>query len=129
MLGKLKIQDKILLVFSIPLSLMVIVTFVLLLNVNILIENESWTKHTQEAISVGRELERLVIDLETGQRGFLITGNKTFLEPFNKAKRVWNEKIIQLKDLVSDNSRQVLLLEEVDGLVKHWLKVSAKPKP
>ncbi|WP_157466264.1 CHASE3 domain-containing protein [Colwellia sp. MT41] len=34
----------------------------------------------------------MMIAMETGARGFLITGKDSFLEPFNKAQQVWQEK-------------------------------------
>ena len=41
---------------------------------------------SQEMIAAANRLERLVLDLETGQRGFAITGNERFLEPWLAAR-------------------------------------------
>ena len=41
---------------------------------------------SQEIIAAANRLERLVLDLETGQRGFAITGNERFLEPWLAAR-------------------------------------------
>ena len=41
---------------------------------------------SQEMIAAANRLERLVLDLETGQRGFAITGNERFLEPWLSAR-------------------------------------------
>jgi signal transduction histidine kinase/CHASE3 domain sensor protein len=40
-----------------------------------------------EAITTATSLERLVLDLETGQRGFLVTGEERFLEPWRAARQ------------------------------------------
>jgi signal transduction histidine kinase len=42
-----------------------------------------------EAITAATALERLVLDLETGQRGFLVTGDERFLEPWQTARRLY----------------------------------------
>ena len=41
---------------------------------------------SQEMIAAANRLERLVLDLETGQRGFAITGKERFLEPWLAAR-------------------------------------------
>ena len=41
---------------------------------------------SQEMIAAANRLERLVLDLETGQRGFAITGNERFLGPWLAAR-------------------------------------------
>jgi signal transduction histidine kinase len=44
-------------------------------------------RRAEEAALTASTLERLVVDLETGQRGYVITGNASFLEPSRQAKR------------------------------------------
>jgi len=41
---------------------------------------------SQEMISAANRLERLVLDLETGQRGYVITGDEGFLAPWQAAR-------------------------------------------
>jgi signal transduction histidine kinase len=41
---------------------------------------------SQEMIAAANRLERLVLDFETGQRGYLITGSERFLEPWQAAR-------------------------------------------
>ncbi len=43
-------------------------------------------RHSQEVLVAANQLERLVIDLETGQRGFVITGQERFLGPWRAAR-------------------------------------------
>ena len=42
---------------------------------------------SEEVLVTANELERLVVDLETGVRGFVLTGEDQFLEPFEAARR------------------------------------------
>jgi signal transduction histidine kinase len=42
--------------------------------------------HSQEVLTAATALERLVLDLETGQRGLLITGDERFLRPWEEAR-------------------------------------------
>src|SRR6266536_2735670 len=43
-------------------------------------------RHSQEVLVAANQLERLAIDLETGQRGFVITGQERFLGPWRAAR-------------------------------------------
>ncbi|MDX6423933.1 MAG: hypothetical protein QOI67_1404 [Gaiellaceae bacterium] len=44
------------------------------------------SRRSQEVIVAANRLERLVVDLETGQRGFLVTSEERFLEPWAAAR-------------------------------------------
>ena len=112
--SRLKTRTKILLGFSVPMSLLVIISSVVYFSIGELIETSKWVKHTQQVITGGKDLEKLMIDMETGQRGFLITGKDNFLEPFNQAQKVWQEKNEELQLLVADNDKQVTRLKLID---------------
>ena len=44
------------------------------------------SRHSERVLVSARGLERLVIDLETGERGYLLTGEQRFLEPWTTAQ-------------------------------------------
>ena len=75
------------LVASTVLALLVAAAFAVLLRA-IASERSSARLATdsQEVLAAATHLERLVLDLETGQRGFLITGAPRFLEPWREAR-------------------------------------------
>src|SRR5262245_23907041 len=43
-----------------------------------------------------------LVDAETGERGFIITGEETYLEPYNNATRVIPIQMERLHDLMMD---------------------------
>jgi signal transduction histidine kinase len=59
---------------------------VLLLSVADLRAQERLTTRSQEVLITANQLERLVVDLETGTRGFVITGQEQFLQPWEAAR-------------------------------------------
>ena len=119
---------KILIGFFVPLFFLIFISLVGLSDINKLIESAKWVSHTHEAIAKGSALENLLIDMETGQRGYLITGKENFLEPYNNANTNWDINIYELKELVSDNPAQVTLLDQVDELAKDWKTRVALPE-
>jgi signal transduction histidine kinase len=44
-------------------------------------------RHSEQVLAASNRLERLLIDIETGQRGFVITGDERFLQPWNDGRR------------------------------------------
>jgi signal transduction histidine kinase len=55
---------------------------------------------------VANRLERLIVDLETGQRGFLITGQEAFLQPWQAAQAAFPEQARTLERLVTASPEQ-----------------------
>ena len=86
-----------------------------------LLETSSWVTHTHNVIAKASHLEKLVVDLETGQRGYLFTGNEAFLGPYNNAVVKINRDLDDLKTTVSDNPSQVENLEKIGLLINKWL--------
>lgn len=117
----ISLQWKLLVSFSTPIALMVLVTFSVHQNTQSIVKDNHWVVHTHKAIARAQELLNLAIDMETGQRGYLITGDPVFLEPYDLALDVWNQKISTLSDQVSDNPPQVERLKRIDTLHEAWL--------
>jgi len=117
----LSFKQKITLGAALPLMLLLIISSVVYFSVQRQNESNRWVEHTHEVIAGGQELIKLLLDMETGERGFLITGKANFLEPFFAAKTVWNTKLAALKELVSDNPAQVQRLDQIGKLQKQWL--------
>ncbi|OMO35224.1 histidine kinase [Vibrio sp. 10N.261.46.E8] len=91
-----------------------------------MVKDNNWVIHTHKAIARAQELLSLTIDMETAQRGYLITGDPVFLEPYHLALDVWPQKIQTLADQVSDNTPQVKRLQQIDQIHKTWLKESGQ---
>ena len=69
-----------------------------------------------------------MVDMETGERGFLMSGQEKFLEPYNRASGLIDEKISKLKTTVSDNPTQVARLDKVMNLKNQWLSQAVGPE-
>ncbi len=74
--------------------------------------------HSQEVIGKNDEVLIDVINIETGFRGFLFSGNEIFLEPYNESKNRIFININKLMTLTLDNPRQqfnaIILKKEVN---------------
>ena len=76
-------------------------------------------KRIQRTYQVTEALENtlsLIKDVETGSRGYVITRDTTYLEPYHTALRLLPGQIAQLRMLIVDNKKQIqsrILLEKL----------------
>jgi signal transduction histidine kinase len=83
-----------------------IVFLVLFLAITGLRERSLQARHSQQVIATANELQTLVIDLETGLRGFVITNNEKNLEPWRQAQRRYPAAIASLVSLTEGDRKQ-----------------------
>ena len=50
------------------------------------IRASDWSRDTEQVVSGISDVERLMVNMETSTRGFLLTGDDSFLEPYSKAR-------------------------------------------
>ncbi|MBF7141083.1 MULTISPECIES: response regulator [Pseudomonas] len=79
-----------------------------------------WVDHTDRVINNANQAIKLSVDMETGMRGFLLTGDEHFLDPYEVAKPRIATELEGLKALVSDNPQQVDRLNRLQGLQNAW---------
>jgi len=61
----------------------------------------------------------LLKDAETGQRGFLITGDRRYLEPYDAAQASMLEHLDGIRGLTAEIPRQQASLVTLEGLIRH----------
>ena len=77
--------------------------FISYLNTRVLSRDTTQVVHTHEVILALDDLLSILKDAETGQRGFLITGNETYLAPYNDALIRVETRISDLERLLNDS--------------------------
>jgi signal transduction histidine kinase len=88
------------------LALVVSAAFVVLLvSVEDLRTSQRLALHSEEVLAAANQLERLVIDVETGQRGFVITGEERYLAPWRDAQRALPGASRRLEQLTADDAQ------------------------
>ena len=72
------------------------------------------TDHVLEQIGTVLSLQK---DAETGQRGYLLTGDDSYLEPYNAASEQTPRALLELHDLTAGNSNQQHRLDQLEPMV------------
>ncbi len=124
----MRLRTQLLLGFLLVFALMIIIASVTYKGTTDLINTSKWVSHTHSVIGKAHLIEKLLVDMETGQRGFLITGNDDFLEPYNDGIAAYEETMSALMAQVSDNPSQVDALRKIDTVVADWHKLAARPE-
>ena len=78
-----------------------------------------------EALRTQTELQRLMtllVDVETGQRGFLITGQQAFLRPYEEAVGELGEVRRSVHQRIPRRSANRLMLTRLDALIDERLR-------
>lgn len=80
-----------------------------------------FVEHTQEVLRKNNDVLINILNIQTGLRGYLLTGREYFLEPYNDALSAINSDIIELEILTSDNSRQQVKISYMKKLASERL--------
>jgi signal transduction histidine kinase len=75
---------------------------------------------------VVHQLERVMgsaVDAETGERGFLISGSETYLEPYTNASHDLPDELSRLQSLTSDNESQQNRIRELRTALRERMRM------
>jgi two-component system chemotaxis sensor kinase CheA len=73
------------------------------------------------------KIEKDLLKMETGQRGFIITGDRNYLDPYNEARSQWRQDYNNLNDLLSDNPDQQEDIAAINNNIKRWVSIAGAP--
>jgi PAS domain S-box-containing protein len=76
--------------------------------------------HSDQVIAHANNLVKLMVDEETGLRGFLLTHDPVFLEPLHKAKQELEPEFTTLFDLVGRDPGQTVRLQRIRTAAREW---------
>jgi PAS domain S-box-containing protein len=92
--------------FGLTLFALLLIGVVAFLSIRDLVRNSDRVAHTQEVMAHTAVVGSLLADAETGQRGYLITGDPIYLEPYAAAAGSLRIEVDSLALLTHDNATQ-----------------------
>jgi CheY-like chemotaxis protein/CHASE3 domain sensor protein len=78
------------------------------------VDSNAWVDHTNQVLHEFEQVLAGSVDAETGARGFVITGDESYLEPYNIANTTMFEHLRTLKELTKDNPVQQKNVDELE---------------
>jgi methyl-accepting chemotaxis protein len=103
--------------FALALAILVAIGTVTYRSTSKLTETAEWVAHTYRVLD---ELEGVLSgmkDAETGQRGYILTGDEKYLEPYSGAQVSVDQGVKSLRDLTKDNVNQQRRLDILEPLI------------
>ncbi len=121
MLNRLQIGTKIGASFALSLAILMAIGLVSYRSINELITSSSKEKHTYEVLSQMQSLSLEIRNVESGVRGYIITGQDDYLQLYATGIKKSERLLQQLRNKTSDNPDQQYRLDRLELLVKQRL--------
>jgi signal transduction histidine kinase/DNA-binding response OmpR family regulator/CHASE3 domain sensor protein len=104
-------------VFAASILLLIFSSLASFLSNRQLISSSKWVNHTNEVINTTENLLSGIRSAEAAQRGYLLTNDRQFLDPYTGAHERAVERVSVLRELTNDNPQQQLRMDTLKALV------------
>lgn len=92
--------------FGVSLLLLLISSIASYQSIKNLISSSDQVKHTNNVISLLEGVMSSLVNAETGQRGYLLTGKENYLTPYNLGSTQAIEELEELKTVINDDEQR-----------------------
>jgi methyl-accepting chemotaxis protein WspA len=125
MYRNLKITQLVPLGFIVIIFVTIIINYINKINANRLVESMDLVSNTYMVQTNLKDVEKTLVDAETGQRGFIYINREEYLEPYNLASQRIKEIFPRLKNELRDNSEQVTRINQIEALAQERMDILA----
>ena len=125
--SNLKIGTRLYLAFGAVVALLAILVASAQTNLSRLGEANGVNIHTYEVLGEASGLLESLINIETGQRGFALTGKDGSLEPLLAGQRSFGEHLRKIRALTADNPTQQERLAALERTQRQWQASAIDP--
>ncbi|WP_321801438.1 CHASE3 domain-containing protein [Caballeronia sp. J97] len=87
----------------------------------ILLAQRDLIEHTYQVMAALETTLQLITDAETGQRGYILTRNPTYLKPYVQAIKAVKTQPMQLRQLVTDSPIQLARVDALEQALRQKL--------
>src|SRR4051812_30226839 len=91
-------------------------------------QQETLRGHTIDVMRLSSVVENDIASVETDHRGFLLTRDASYLDPFDKRRELIRRRIEELTHLILDSPRQRKRVMKVQEIVQRWIDTIALPQ-
>jgi len=123
---KLSLKTNLRLGLGLSLILLILSSLASYISIKNLIRNADLVAHSNEVINGLDNAISALKDAETGQRGYLLTGNKVFLQPYYGAKEKVNQLYGKIKKETIDNGFQQRKIDTLKDILDTRLNIIEK---
>ena len=117
----MSIGNRIALGFGLSLLVLLVLAGVAFQGANQLTESTTGLLKTSENVRIISEVRALLVEAESSQRGFLLTGEDPYLVPYQRASTVLKQNLVKLRDTLASDSQQRTRLTELEPTITERL--------
>jgi methyl-accepting chemotaxis protein len=118
------IRAKLIVAFAVVVSLGIVTGVIGLNSAEKIRESAEWNEHTRRVLRDVASVREAMVNIETGQRGFLVFGKDNYLEPYNKGIADVKEQLDKVMKLTSDNASQTARFNALRDEYNRWMNDS-----
>lgn len=120
------VEKKIAAGFALLLASLLAVGFISYRNTRKLIRDSNLVAHSNDVLDELEGTLSAITDAETGQRGYIITGDEEYLKPYTAALPTINQHIERLRELTITDAEQPRRLGELERQIADRLKLMSE---
>jgi methyl-accepting chemotaxis protein len=112
---------KIALGFGLSVAVLLVVGGISYRSTDVLIDNDRSVSHSHAVLETVAHVLSIMKDAETGQRGFVLTGEDPYLEPYDAAVANIQKALSDLRSLTSDRPAQQKRIDDAAAIIQRKL--------
>ncbi|MFC3607785.1 response regulator [Stutzerimonas tarimensis] len=89
-----------------------------------LLQTERWVERSVREVALAQETARLLVEQETGMRGYLISQQVIYLEPYERNLAQVRRNFEALRQFVSEEPAQLRRIEQIQDLHTRWMALT-----
>jgi signal transduction histidine kinase len=83
--------------------------------------------HVDQAAETVGDLRTAVADQQSGVRGYILTTDQRFLDPYDEGRRAADDAIARLDEMLPDSPRLARELDGIAAALSRWRRLTAEP--
>ena len=115
---RFSIRRKVVLGFGLVLAMLGLIALISYRSTRAFIQNAEWVQHTRAVMEIEERTQRHLMEMESGRRGFVITGDERMLRGYEEAQGQIIESFNALKADTADTPQQTLKLDRLLQLIQ-----------
>ena len=128
MFKNLKVSTRLYAGFATILAILLILSSVAYVNFGAVTDANRWNVHTYEVMSEVDNALTALVNIETGERGFALTGEDAFLDPYRAGIASFKQHMDKARDLTADNPKQQERLAKAQAAHDDWVARVLEPE-
>ncbi len=80
-----------------------------------------WVERSVQGVAYAHEAQKMLNDIESSMRGYLIAGQDRFLEPYERERPLFEEQLVLMRKYSAEDAEQLERVERIAMLHSQWL--------